>query len=323
MTDGAKLNGGLTDELSLARRAALIRKFAAGHRLNAGELTEIADIIPSTAFVVRRVTSASYKLTLREYAEQFIKLGMEPQKDNERKLKSWTKHGRVDRHGEPRDPPDLPPFDAPDQLASWWRRCMVNRPPDWMVSAEKDAALTAGAPSSTPPPSAQSPPVAGDKAPPHGAPSDQITGYGDLDIQIEGEIANDFAVRLLYAAAKDNMRRYEEARARGDMRAARIIREELFGDVKALQRAQVDALKVLAARGDYLRSRETMQALNALLAMQDTSFYNALEEAIHKANPQMEPEQRRDLALEFRDKVFEHFHRTDFAEAWTPQEHAA
>ena len=191
---------------------------------------------------------------------------------------------------------------------------MTYKPPDWVIECEKKAAFE-GEPAenksehatkteTTPAPAAQ---------------AEQITGYGDLEIS--GEIANDFTVRILFGAAMDSKRRYEEARVIENWRQARLIREELIDDVKALQRAQVDALKVLAAKGDYLRSKETMQALNGLLAMQDTSFYNALEEVIRVANPQMEPEQRRDLALEYRDKIFEHFHKSDFAQAWTPQEH--
>lgn len=298
---------------------AILRRFALGGKLSTEEHAEIAEIVPTTAGVVRKVTAENYRLKLREYAEQFIKLGMPDKKDNERKLKSWIQHGRLDRNKEPRDPPDLPPFDQVDQLAAWWRRCMTYKPPDWILEIEKKATFEGEQPERKDTPAAGQK-AEGTSAPPGGsAPAEQLTGYGDLEIS--GEIANDFTVRILFGAAMDSKRRYEEARQSQNWRQARLIREELIDDVKALQRAQVDALKVLAAKGDYLRSKETMQALNGLLAMQDTSFYNALEEVIRVANPQMEPEQRRDLALEYRDKIFEHFHKSDFAQAWTPQEH--
>lgn len=309
----------MSADATTAEIAASLRRHARGEKLAPADLALIRGIIPDTGTVVRRVTSATYKLTLREYAERFIQLGMESQKDNERKLKHWIRHGRFGKHDEPRDPPDLPPFDTPDQLAAWWRRCMTYKPPDWMIAAEKDGAMKQTG--HDPPEPESAPPKPDEKTAEAAAPNEEVTGYGDLEI--EGEIANDFTVRILFGAAMDSKRRYEEARLAENWRQARIIRGELVDDVKALQRAQVDALKVLAAKGDYLRANETMQSLNALLAMQDTSFYNALEEAIRVASPQMEPDRRRNLALQFRDKVFEHFHRTDFAAAWTPQDHAA
>jgi hypothetical protein len=293
---------------------SILRRFASGQKLTPEEHAEIAEIVPATAGVVRKVTAQNYKLTLREYARQFIKLGMPDKKDNERKLKNWIHSGRFDKHKEPRDPLDLPPFDQVDQLAAWWRRCMTYKPPDWVIECEKKAAFEGEPAKNKSEPAGKT-----ESAAAPASQAEQITGYGDLEIS--GEIANDFTVRILFGAAMDSKRRYEEARQIENWRQARLIREELIDDVKALQRAQVDALKVLAAKGDYLRSKETMQSLNGLLAMQDTSFYNALEEVVRVANPQMEPEQRRDLALEYRDKVFEHFHKSDFAQAWTPQEH--
>lgn len=316
----AKADGQLSEELLRARRAALLRKFALGHRLNSDEHAEIASIIPATHVVVKKVTRENYRLTLREYADQFIKLGMPDKKDNARKLKGWIWNGRYDKDKQPRSEPDFPPFDQPAELATWWRRCKTYEPPKWMRDLEKSSTLDKQAEQSSPKSAAteSSSPTPPSDAKPQG---EVITTYGDL--QIEGELANDFAVKILAGAAMDNLRRYNEARERGDWRGARMIREELIEDVKALQKAKLEAQKLLVVAGDYLRSKETGQSLNALLAMQDTSFYNALEDIVRVANPQMEPERRRDLALEYRDKVFEHFQRTAFSEAWTPINHAA
>lgn len=316
LMEQAKLDGQLSEELLQARRVALVRKYARGDRLNAEEIAEISEVIPTTAPTVKKITDDNYRFTFREYVEKFVELGMEPCVDGPRKLKNWVWHGRWLAKDQPRDPPDLPPFDQPEQLAAWWRRCMTYRPPEWMTRLEKDGALEPQ----------QAEPSAGTSQPAQQssdgkAQSTEITGYGE--IEIEGEIANDFTVRVLAGAAMDSRRRYEEARIAENWRQARLIREELIDDVKALQRAQVDALKVLAAKGDYLEAKKTMQSLNGLLAMQDTSFYNALEEVIRIASPQMDPDRRRTLALEYRDKVFEHFHRTEFAQAWTPIDHAA
>ncbi|MBL9115528.1 MAG: hypothetical protein JNJ83_11030 [Verrucomicrobiaceae bacterium] len=319
MMEKAKADGLLSEELLKARRAALLRKFALGHRLNSDEHAEIAPFIPSTHVVVKRVTSENYKLFLREYVAQFVAFGMPDKKDNVRKLKNWIWHGRFDKDKQPRAEPDFPPFDEPKELASWWRRTMTYKPPDWMTALEKSTALDK--PAETPSASTAGAQAESPKATEAKQPADSVTTYGDL--QIEGEVANDFAVRILAGAAMDNLRRYNDARERSDWRAARLIREELIDDVKSLQKAKLEAQKLLAQAGDYLHAKKTMQALNDLMAMQDTSFYNALEEAIRVANPQMDPSQRRDLALEYRDKVFEHFQRTEFSEVWTPQNHAA
>ena len=316
LMEKARLEGNLSEELLRARRAALLRKFASGHRLNADEQAEIASVIPATQNVVKRVTSEAYKKTLRDYVADFIGLGMKPSKDDARKLKNWIKHGRYDKEEKLRDEPDFPPFDSPELLAEWWRRKMVYSPPDWMVQAEKSSLDKPKAPDqASAAPSSAAPPAEGKAAPQ----ADLSISYGDL--VVEGELGNDFTVKILAGAALDNYRRYEDARKREDWRSARIIRAELIEDVKGLQRAKLEAQKLLAAAGDYLHAKKTMQALNELLAMQDTSFYNALDEVIRQVAPQIEPEERREIALKYRDRIFEHFHRTDFAEAYTPQEH--
>jgi hypothetical protein len=307
----ARLEGNLSEELLKARRAALLRKFASGHRLNADEQAEIASVVPATQNVVKRVTSEAYKKTLREYVADFIGLGMKTSKDDARKLKNWIKHGRYDKDQKLRDEPDFPPFDSPDLLAEWWRRNMIYSPPDWMVQAEKGSLDKPKDPDQPSAPSSAEAKVAPQ--------ADLSISYGDL--VVEGELGNDFTVKILAGAALDNYRRYEDARKREDWRNARIVRAELIEDVKALQKAKLEAQKLLAAAGDYLHAKKTMQALNELLAMQDTSFYNALDEVIRQVAPQVESEERREIALTYRDRIFEHFHRTDFAEAYTPMTH--
>lgn len=46
----------------------------------------------------------------------------------ERSIKRWVAIGKL------RSPPDLPPFDAPAELADWWTRHMRQRHPVWLMS---------------------------------------------------------------------------------------------------------------------------------------------------------------------------------------------
>ncbi len=308
MMEKAKSEQLLADELIRARRAALIRKYTQGHRLNSDEQAEIAAMVPATAAAVKRVTTATYKKTLREYADELLKAGMPECKDKVRKLKYWVKMGRVDESGQLRDEPDMPPFDDLKEMASWWRRVMTYKPPDFILGLERDAAEKA-----TPKQQASDPVAANSKTP---VPEDIIPSY--REIQLDEDVANDLGVRVAYGLAVDSLRRFEEARVGQNHRLARAIREELREDLSSLRQEQVAALKVLEGKGDYLRAKEIMQEVNRLLAMLDTSFFNSLEEAVRRANPKLSQEERRDLSLELRDRCFEHLHQTRFAEAWTP-----
>lgn len=278
----------------------IVRRWVAGERLAAAEIADVAAVLPQTGAFAKRMTVAAYGKKLAEYVAEFVAAGMPQTKDATRKLKGWIAHGRD------REEPDYPPFEHREQMASWWRRCMKYAPPDFMVAWEREDAG-----------SAKKEPGKSDKP----EIDDVELAYGDL--ALDEEIASDFSVRILASAAKDSLRRYKEAIRDKDYKRARAIREELLDDVKALQKGQVDALKLLAAKGDYLRKADTMAALNGLLAMQDTSFYNALEDVIREAAPHLAADERRDLALKYRDRVFEHFHKSEFAEAWAPEPMAA
>lgn len=295
--------------------AASIRKWFAGGEMTQEEWDLLRLVIPSTQTVAKQATSQAYKLTLSEYVDRLIAAGMEPSKDPARKLKYWIECGRYDKDEKQREQPDLPPFDEPDQLAAWWRRNMTYRPPEFMLRLEKDAALEPPAPQ--PGSDASSAPGAGQPPPQKIDP--QFGEYGEL--MLDDDVAGDFTVKLMASAVKDSLVRYEEARRAQNWKLARAIREDLMEDGEKLQRAQVNALKVLAGKGDYLRRVETQQEINRLLGMMDISFFNALEEGLRQANPRLAREKRRDIALNLRDRCFEHFHASAFAEAWVPRFH--
>lgn len=304
---------------SSAERAALLRKFAKGQTLSPEDRAEIAVIIPATTAVLKRVTSENYRRTYAQYAADFVGYGMEDTKDKARKLKHWIAKGRYDKNGQLRDEPDFPPFDEPAQLAAWWRRnsAYPGSVPDWMVVLEKSDALgeTKEQPEAKPSASASEPAAAAKTSTPSHQPDLTVT-YGDL--QIDATLANDLTVKLLAGAVMDSLRRYNDARANNNSKAAAAIRDDLLKEARDLQKAKLEAQKLQAQAGDYFRRKETMLVLNGLLAMLDTSFANALEEVIRIACPQMEPDARRALARQQRDKVFEHFHRTEFREVWQP-----
>lgn len=306
------LSGEITDELKQARRAALIRKWATGGKLNQEEQEEVGSVLPDGRGASRQVTSDRYKRKIRDYVGLLQAAGMPVTKDATRKLKAWIHAGRYDATGAPRDPPDLPPFDQFDQLAAWWRRCMKYGPPDYIEKMEREAAEEA--PSNASPPPAETPPAAGDKK---AAPKDDVIEYGE--IEFNEEVSGDIGVKVARSFVLDGLRRFAQARKEQNFKLARLIRDDLRDDIEDLRKQEASALKLLEGKGEYLRARVLLTDANRLFAMMSISFYNALELIAKKANPLLPASERRDLALAQRDVVFEHLQQTSFAEAWQPE----
>lgn len=315
LRSGEPLGQGDCEKVQRAREAALIRKRVLGGRLGQDEQDEIAHLMPEQRSTVRRVTSQNYKLTLREYAEQLQALGMPKSADAARKLKGWIAKGRYDKDGTARASPDFPPFDQPDQLAAWWRRCMIYKVPDYLAKLEKEAVHDS---TEATPPSSSSP---GELPPQNGPPVEEFSAYGALEFN--DDVASDFGVKISRSFAQDSLKRFEAARKSGNLRLARQIREELREDIEDLRKQEAAALKVMEGKGEYLRTRVLMTDANRLFAMLSISFYNGLETVIKKAAPLLPQTERRDMALAQRDIVFEHLQTTRFAEAWSPPEAGA
>lgn len=104
-------------EGGLLELTVLLRSFALGQPLQAGEVAEIERLLPPPApRLVGGVTRQTYRHALIHYARQ---LGWK----SDRTLKRWVEKGRE------ASPPDLPPFDEPECLAHWWARVMKHRVP--------------------------------------------------------------------------------------------------------------------------------------------------------------------------------------------------
>lgn len=311
LMEKALLDGQLSPELHRARRAALIRRWTSGHRLNSDEQAEIASVIPATHVMVKRVTSEKYKLKLADYAALLVAAGMENKKDNVRKLKYWIKAGRTNKDGTPREEPDFPPFDELDQLAEWWKRNMTYKAPDFMIELAKAAAE---APAKQPPATnGKEPAKSNGMKPPS---DDMFADYGE--IKLDDDVANDLGVRVSYSLVVDDLKRFEAARKDQNGRLMREIRKELREDLAALRQDQVAALKVLEGKGDYLRTRVLLEDANRVFSVMRISFMNSMEAVIEWAAPTMPYEERHEQALTQSDKIFEHLQATRFAEAWQP-----
>lgn len=88
-----------------ARTSALLRKWLSGGRLTKAEQAEIAHLLPAAA---SRVVSDQYKRAPEDYGH----IGIQ-----RRTFFRWKGHGEMCPDGA-----DLPPFDQPEMLESWYER---------------------------------------------------------------------------------------------------------------------------------------------------------------------------------------------------------
>lgn len=120
-----------------SRLASLLFRFA--HQKGTGsEEAEIRALLPPLPNLLGHLTRASYKKPLAEYARA---LGYK----SDQTLRRWIDDGRAC------DPPDLPPFDDPSQLAAWWGRTKktptggVRKIPDELLALAAPAPVVSGA----------------------------------------------------------------------------------------------------------------------------------------------------------------------------------
>lgn len=109
-------------------RSRLLHVYAAGDRLlGDAELVKLAALLPDRLLIERRMTKARYTKSQEDYAAQY---GYAV-----RNIKKWIGLGRE------KSPPDLPPLDQPELMASWWTRNMKQRvPPRLLLSKPKPEA---------------------------------------------------------------------------------------------------------------------------------------------------------------------------------------
>jgi hypothetical protein len=125
------------------RRNALFARWSQGGKLGKTELKEISDLLPKIPADPDRREMAEeapakpvYEKNLEDYAPIYS--------CSVRQIHRWIAFGKA------RKPPELPPLDAPAEMAAWWLRNMKNRAPAKLLAlaAQKEtgeASLTASA----------------------------------------------------------------------------------------------------------------------------------------------------------------------------------
>lgn len=317
VTDGCTLNnqerelmercltqGTAPDELQRARIAALIRKWATGGKLNFDEQREIGAFIPDGRVVLQRITKENYAKSYRHYAKVFLDAGMKGKNVDDviRNLKRWVSVGRS------KTPPDLPPFDDLHQLAEWWARCMKWRVPDWLEdvhdlrpgNTEAKAPAEPGAPS-------DGKPAAGESD----GPQETLT-----EIDVDANVSSDVGVKYFGAIVSDTFKRIQDARRMQNHRLVAQLTKELASQVEILRRQEAAAIKIQEGKGEILRARVVNSELVRVMTINAQSFENVLLAVLEKHAPQILPDDRREIAMRYRDECFDHLSRTSFAEPW-------
>lgn len=138
----------LLEALDGDRVYELLLKLVAGGRLKERELEELSHLLPiSSGRYSRALTDDAYAKPYTAYAAQYGK--------SVRTLKWYVARGKEHPAG-----PDLPPFDHPAEMLTWWSRVMSSRQ-KCPSSIEAAAFAAAGAvPSAAPSPGVASPLVA-------------------------------------------------------------------------------------------------------------------------------------------------------------------
>ena len=120
-----------------ARRAALLKRYAAGQRLTRAELEELRGLLPDAIIRSVPVQRAHYAKKLESYESVFgVKV---------RQIKNWIAAGRD------ASPPEFPPLDDPPKLLAWWTRHMRNRAPAQILEFASGAAPPAAPPAASTP----------------------------------------------------------------------------------------------------------------------------------------------------------------------------
>jgi hypothetical protein len=257
VSKGGTLNAGemkLFEQFTLAqasllktRQAALVRRWVGGGRLTPEERSEIADVIPAS---LEQPGAASiqdappeapakphkYKRQMVFYGEQYGSTG--------RTVKRWVKIGKNATHeGQPR--PDLPPLDEPEEMATWWARNMVQRPPLKLLAfAAKPAEIV--------------PPAAGDLPQSPAPPSMSHSTPGAI-----GMLASLERLRL---AEEKAGRAYADALAEDPPDVGKIeIKQRAWERLsEALRKAEKDAGKILIDSGEMMATNEVRQVVGEI-----------------------------------------------------------
>lgn len=310
MMERAVIDGTLPEELQQARLAALARAYALGKALTPGQQKELSSLIPQGKPIAKKLTTENYRRKLAHYVTV---LGVDKDedgrkaKDPERKLKRWIAKGRE------KTPPDLPPFDAPEHMAEWWRRNMEWRVPEYLLRLEShdQAAPQSKAASSE---DTQQEDATVPRADALGEPmmfdteSDLTADVGLLQIR-----------QLVSTLHKQMVRAFEGGRLTDGANYMRQWEKA----VESLRKWEKDIVKIQEGKGEVLRARVVNTELGRILNVISQSYFNSLLSILDTYAAEIPGTDRRQLALTYRDKCFRHLKDSQFSSVYQPEEVSA
>lgn len=280
------------------RAAWLLRRWLQ-RTADAGETRELQQLFPHAPNLVGHLTRATYKKPLIEYARA---LGYKA----DATLKRWLDDGRA------MDPPDLPPFDQPGQLAVWWSRVKKRKVPDELlavadpnagVASPLSSGATAAPASSTPPPAAAN---SGDRDDSQRSPAPMHEGSG-FSASLERARENErHAARSLF-----------DARQKKELGAIRMAQDTWNKAFQELRRAEMDASAILIANGEMVRWPEVEADMFEKLQVVNQSIRSLMIRVATKVT--VPPELLRALTRVFNeelDRVFEDLDKSGYEQPY-------
>lgn len=310
----ATLEGVLPEDLLKAREAALLRRFALGQNLTKDQKTELSGVLPVGKPIAKRVTSETYRYKLAHYV---VVLGLEG-KDPERKLKRWIAKGRE------QTPPDLPPFDAPQLMAEWWRRNMEWRVPFYLLKYEEGHADAGESKAEEPPPHSPSTPPSkaalnGTNGQTTGLPSGEVPGV-PMMLDLGAEVSSDLGLQQIRALVVATFKQLQRCLELGHLSQANQYRREWQTLVGTLRQWEKDIVKIQEGKGEVMRTRIINTELVRIFNVMRQSFTNTMLHLCEQLAPEKPPQERREMVLKERDKCFTHLKGTRFSHTYQPDE---
>jgi len=283
------------EDLAKACSAALLRRWATGGKLSKAELKEVdAHFASEGKAGGQRLVSDRYEHPLRVYAERIwpdekVETGV-------RKLKRWVQKGKAAQ--------DLPPFDAPQDLARWYERHhRANTAPAYLRRFEDSAPPSASGTASSPP--------AKDGQEDEGPPlPPMLLGTGE-------EMDSDVGLRQARILVEATFKQMSLALEKRNMKEYNSLRREWQSFVGILRQWEKDMVKIQEGKGEVLRTRVVNTELVRIFTAISQCYYNGLLKIIRDLAPEMPGAEQHALAIERRDEAFLHLKESRFEPAWT------
>lgn len=312
MMERAVIDGTLPEELQQARLAALARAYALGKALTPGQQKELSSLIPQGKPIAKKLTTESYRYKLAHYVK---KLGIDKDedgkqaKDPERKLKRWIAKGRE------KSPPDLPPLDALEHMAEWWRRNMEWRVPEYLLRLETGADETDQAPEDKT--SAATPGQSSNESKP---PPDSDGSGSPMMFESGSEMTADIGLNQIRDLVVTLHKSMKSAFERGRLTEGAGLMRQWKEAVESLRKWEKDIVKIQEGKGEVLRTRVVNTELGRVLNVISQSYFNSLLSILDTYAAEIPGTDRRQLALTYRDKCFRHMKDSQFSSVYQPPE---